>query len=110
MIKCCFACPNLLSSHAKNEKAHEKSAHLLQRPGAYHRITLWSVIIIKTRILPASVGYFGVVTCILVIGGMAAGFMFVNLTGFRVFIAGIVVWMAVIGMTLNKHTPTAAEV
>jgi len=73
-------------------------------------ITLWSVVIIRTKVFAVWVGYFGIVTCLLVIAGMAAGFLFVNLTGFRVFIAGLVVWMMIIGFILKKQVPVAPEI
>jgi len=65
-------------------------------------IALWSAVIIETNAFPQWAGYFGLVTCILVIGGLIAGFVFVDLTGFRIFIAGLVVWMITIGVLLNK--------
>jgi len=65
-------------------------------------VSLWSVVVIKTSDFPKWVGYFGLFTCILVVSGFIAGFIFVNLTGFRVFIAGLVVWMVIVGVMLKK--------
>jgi len=65
-------------------------------------ISLWSVVIIKTSDFPKWVGYFGLLTCILVVAGFIAGFIFVDLTGFRVFIAGLVVWMVIVGVLLRR--------
>ncbi len=65
-------------------------------------VSLWSVVVIKTSSFPKWVGYFGLFTCILVIAGFIAGFIFVDLTGFRVFIAGLVVWMAIVGVLLKR--------
>lgn len=66
-------------------------------------ISLWSVIIVKTSLFPKWIGYFGLFICILVIVGLIAGFIFVDLTGFRVFIAGLVVWMIIIGILLKRE-------
>ncbi|MEO6632585.1 MAG: hypothetical protein ABIN13_12705 [Mucilaginibacter sp.] len=66
-------------------------------------ISLWSIVILKTTNFPKWVGYFGLVTCILVITGFIAGFIFVDLTGFRVFVAGLVLWMAIIGILLKRQ-------
>ncbi len=68
-------------------------------------VALWSVAIIKTKLFQQWVGYFGLLSCILVIGGLIAGFIFVDLTGFRLFIAGLVVWMIIIGVLLKKLAP-----
>lgn len=65
-------------------------------------VSLWSVVVIKTSSFPKWVGYFGLFTCILVIAGFIAGFIFVDLTGFRVFIAGFVVWMVIVGVMLKR--------
>jgi len=70
--------------------------------GACIAISLWSVVIIKNGDFPKRVGYFGLFTCILVVAGFIAGFIFVDLTGFRVFIAGLVVWMVIVGMLLKR--------
>ena len=66
-------------------------------------ISLWSVVIIKTNYFPKWPGYFGLLTCVLVIAGFVAGFIFVDLTGFRVFVAGLVVWMMIIGILLKRE-------
>ncbi|HEY8931095.1 MAG TPA: hypothetical protein VIM55_17960 [Mucilaginibacter sp.] len=73
-------------------------------------VTLWSVVIIKTKAFPVWVGYFGIFTCVMVVIGMTAGFIFVNLTGFRVFTAGLVVWMIIIGIMLKKQVPAVPEI
>lgn len=65
-------------------------------------ISLWSVVVIKSGDFPKWVGYFGLFTCILVVAGFIAGFIFVDLTGFRVFIAGLVVWMVIVGVLLKR--------
>lgn len=65
-------------------------------------VSLWSVVIIKANTLPKWVGYLGFCTCVLVIATFIAGFIFVDLTGFRVFIAGLVVWMAIVGVLLKR--------
>jgi len=65
-------------------------------------ISLWSVVIIKTHNFPKWAGYLGLITCVLVIAGFIAGFIFVDLTGFRVFIAGLVVWMVIVGFLLKR--------
>jgi hypothetical protein len=66
-------------------------------------ISLWSVVVINTTLFPKWVGYFGLGTCILVVAAFIAGFIFVDLMGFRVFIAGLVVWMVIIGILLKRQ-------
>ncbi|MES2109857.1 MAG: hypothetical protein V4577_13955 [Bacteroidota bacterium] len=69
-------------------------------------VMLWSIVIIGGNIFPKWVAYFGLVTCIMVICSLFAGFIFVDLTGFRIFIAGLVVWMMVIGVMLKRKDET----
>jgi hypothetical protein len=65
-------------------------------------VVLWSVAIISNGLFPKWVAYFGLVICALVIFSLFAGVIFVGLTGFRVFIAGLVVWMVIIGTMLRR--------
>jgi hypothetical protein len=70
--------------------------------GVCTAVSLWSVVIFKTNHFPNWIGYFGLLTCVSVIAGFIAGFIFVDLTGFRVFIAGLVVWMMIVGALLKR--------
>lgn len=70
--------------------------------GVCSAVILWSIAIIGNSLFPKWVAYVGLATCLLVICSLFAGFIFVDLTGFRVFVAGLVVWMVVIGVMLKR--------
>jgi len=66
-------------------------------------VLLWSVAIIKTKVFPKWVGYLGIATAISAVAAIIAGFVFVDLTGFRVFIAGFVLWVVITGVFLKRQ-------
>jgi len=72
-------------------------------------VILWSIVIIGRNIFPKWVAYLGLAICALVICSLFAGFIFVDLTGFRVFIAGLVVWMVTIGLMLKRENEKNIE-
>ena len=65
-------------------------------------ILIWSIAILKTKAFPVWIGYFGLLLAFAAIGMLGAGFVFVNLTGFRVFIFGLVSWILLVGYLLRK--------
>lgn len=66
-------------------------------------VILWSFAILRTRQFPKWVGYFGIIAGLSAIIALVAGFVFVNLTGFRIFILCFVAWTAIIGFLLRKE-------
>jgi hypothetical protein len=65
-------------------------------------VLLWSVEIIKQKKLPVSLGYFGIVLIVAVVLMLASGFIFTSLSGFRVFVFGLVGWIVWCGLCLIK--------
>lgn len=65
-------------------------------------ILLWSISLIRTKALPVWLGWLGVVLVVLVILIAATGFTLVNLTGFRIFIGGLVAWMILVAMLMKR--------
>lgn len=65
-------------------------------------ITMWSIAIFRTRELPGWTAYFGIILSLTAIFSLYMGFVFVDLTGFRVFIAGLTIWTICIGTLLAK--------
>jgi len=62
---------------------------------------MWSLVIISTRQLPVWLGWAGIALAVLAIAAMTAGFVFTNLTGFRIFMAGFGCWMLLIIIVLR---------
>lgn len=67
----------------------------------YISTTLWSIAIIKSSSLPTSLGWFGIILSIAGLGATIAGFVFVDLMGFRIFIFGWVAWVIWCGIALR---------
>jgi len=65
-------------------------------------VMLWSITIIRTKNLPVWIGYAGMALFALTIILMLAGFVFVDLMGFRTFIFLFVAWIIVVGVQLRK--------
>lgn len=61
---------------------------------------LWSVAMIRTKSFPVWLGYFGLVLSVLALGMWIAGFVFINLHGFRIFIFGWFLWVVLTGYFL----------
>ena len=71
-------------------------------------ITLWSIArVFRTRNLPVWLGCFGICLSLSAIIAIFAGFVFVDLTGFRVFVAGFVIWTIIIGKLLGTSNAVA---
>ena len=65
-------------------------------------VLLWSVAILKTGSFPKWIGRYGIILTLFTIIALIAGFIFVNLAGFRIFILGFVSWIVIIGINLRK--------
>ncbi|HMH21046.1 MAG TPA: hypothetical protein VK563_04695 [Puia sp.] len=66
-------------------------------------VLLWSIRILKTRKLPVWLGWFGIVLAVVAAIPMNTGFFFADLTGFRIFIAGFVIWTVLAAISLRKQ-------
>ena len=66
-------------------------------------IFLWSLVILQTGRLPKWFGWMGIALALVAVISMIMGFVFVNLTGFRIFIMGFVVWTILAGLFLRKE-------
>ncbi len=62
----------------------------------------WSIAILRTRAFPVWLGYVGVVLGVTAISLLFAGFVFLDLHGFRLFIFGTVAWTGITGFHLTK--------
>jgi len=67
---------------------------------------LWSIAILKTNDLPKWIGYFGMLIALLFIVLLSTGFTLVDLTGFRVFIFGLVSWIVLTGFLIRRPVKT----
>jgi hypothetical protein len=67
-------------------------------------ILLWSLAILKTRALPSWLGWTGVLIVTAVIIIAATGFVLVDLRGFRLFIACLVIWLFLAAFSLRRAT------
>jgi hypothetical protein len=65
-------------------------------------VSLWSVIILRTRNYPAWLAYFGLALVILFLIGIIFNFNFINLLGFRVFVFSLVGWIISVGILMIK--------
>jgi hypothetical protein len=63
-------------------------------------ILFWSFSMLKLRMLPKWMGYFGIVLSLTIIVMFLTGYVFVNLHGFRLFLFLLVVWIALVGVAL----------
>ena len=63
---------------------------------------MWSIAIIRTKVLPAWVGYFGLLLVTAFLAALLLGFYFLDLYGFRVFIFGWVAWIVLAALKLPK--------
>lgn len=63
---------------------------------------LWSIVILKKKSFSVLLGWLGIGITTVALISLIAGFVFVDLHGFRVFIFGWVVWIVGIGWTLVK--------
>jgi hypothetical protein len=65
-------------------------------------VSLWSVIILRTRNYPNWLSYFGLALIILFLIGIIYNFNFINLLGFRVFVFSLVGWIISVGVLVIK--------
>lgn len=63
-------------------------------------IAIYSLLILRTRMLPKWIGYLGIAIVVLAVTGAITGFVFTNLTGFRVFVFCIATWILSAGVLL----------
>lgn len=65
-------------------------------------VLIWSMLILQTARLPKWLGWLGVMLALTLIISTIIGFVFTNLTGFRIFILGFVVWTVCTALLLMK--------
>jgi len=65
-------------------------------------ISIYSFLIITLKKLPKWIGYFGILILIFSIIGAITNFVFTNLTGFRIYVFSIAVWILYTGISLIK--------
>lgn len=63
---------------------------------------LWSIAILKTKLFPKWIAMLGVTLGIGFLIALVSGFALVDLHGFRIFIFGIVLWIAAMGIMMQK--------
>ncbi len=67
-------------------------------------ILLWSITILRTKAMPAWLGWAGIVLVLAVVSITATGFTLVDLTVFRIFIGGLVLWMILASLLLRQSS------
>ncbi len=65
-------------------------------------VLLWSIAIIRTNVFAKWIGWFGIALTAITILLLIAGFVFVSLYGFRVFVFGFVCWILIVGYFLQS--------
>jgi hypothetical protein len=68
---------------------------------------LWSIIITKTAILPRWIGVYGICLLILSIIALIFQFNFISVTGFTIYIFGIVSWIVLAGYFMANQKQIA---
>ncbi|MBO3699624.1 hypothetical protein [Roseivirga sp. E12] len=63
---------------------------------------IWSIAIMKYKVFAKWIAFLGILLGIGFIGMLVAGFVLVDLHGFRIFIFGIVAWMLAAGIMLQR--------
>lgn len=63
---------------------------------------IWSVLILLTQVFPKWLGYLGLALVVLGGLGFAMQFQFIHVSGFRVFIAGLLTWIVGMGIYLMR--------
>ena len=66
-------------------------------------ILSWSISILYTKKLPAWIGWAGGLLVIIIIGIVISGLAMSSLTGFRVFVSCIVIWILLVGIKLTRQ-------
>ncbi len=65
-------------------------------------VALWSVAIIRQKALAVWLGYVGIILSMLIVILFHLGFVFTSVAGIRVFSAGILCWMLLLGIALTQ--------
>jgi hypothetical protein len=63
-------------------------------------ISIWSVLIIITARLPAWIGYYGIFIILAGLAGIILKFNFISVSGFSIFISGLVSWLIAGGIMM----------
>ncbi len=66
-------------------------------------IFIYSLIIVRSNTFPKWIGYFGILLIVFALFGVLTGFMFTNLTGFRVFTFSLAAWILSSAIILIKN-------
>lgn len=64
---------------------------------------IWSVLILRTAVFPKWAGYLGISFLLLVLIGLVMRFNFIDLTGFRIFIFGLLSWIVSMGVLMMRR-------
>lgn len=64
---------------------------------------IWSVLILRTAVFPKWAGYLGILFLLLVLIGLVMRFNFIDLTGFRIFIFGLLSWIISMGVLMMRR-------
>lgn len=64
---------------------------------------IWSVLILRTAVFPKWAGYLGILFLLLVLIGLVLRFNFIDLTGFRIFIFGLLSWIISMGVLMIRR-------
>lgn len=67
-------------------------------------VFVWSIAIVKTGEFPKWTGYWGILLGTAAVLLLLSGFVFVDLSGFRLFVIGVVSWTSVMGVLLLRHS------
>ena len=63
---------------------------------------IWSIAIIRAKILPSWVGFLGIGLILIVFIPVVSGSSIVHLNGFRLFILGFTLWSIIVGTLLKR--------
>ncbi|MDH3494712.1 MAG: hypothetical protein OEM82_14250 [Acidobacteriota bacterium] len=66
-------------------------------------VVIWSIAILKSKNFPAWLGVFGLLAGSLALITLASGFVLTQLSGFRVFMAGFILWLVAAGYFLLRR-------
>lgn len=71
-------------------------------------ISIWSGLILQTRLLPRWLGYGGLLLVGIVGLGVMTNFDFIGVAGFRLLVFGLVLWIVSVGYALSRQVPASA--
>jgi hypothetical protein len=72
-------------------------------------ILCWSITILRTKLLAAWLGWLGIAIAIGAAIIFASGMQAHSLTGFRLFVTSIVIWILLVGVVLYKEKPLTSS-